>query len=118
MFKKIISIFLFLVLTSCAGTSSLDIARGLFGYIPPPEKTTISEEMQLEFERCMKIGDSDNCAQEAYDVVRRVKGLEPRAVPKGIVIILEGDGGHGSTEEGDKEKSKEQKTKDNPSENK
>lgn len=115
MFKNIISIFLFLVLTSCAGSSPLDIARGLFGYIPPPEKTTISEELQLEFERCMKIGDSDNCAQQAFDVVRRVKGLEPRTVPKGIVIILEGDGGYGSSE---KDNSEDKKSENNPSENK
>ena len=87
------------VLIACSGSDALNVTRGLLGYIPPPEETTISEELRLEFERCKKIGTEKNCAQAAYDMVRTVKGLEPRTVPEGIVIILEGDGGHGDPEE-------------------
>ena len=88
-----------LAISACADTSPIQVMQGLFGYTPPPEETTISEELTLEYDRCMKIGKEKNCAQAAYDVVRTVKGLEPRAVPKGVVIILEGDGGHLSSEE-------------------
>ena len=90
-------------LNACANSSPLDVARGLLGYTPPPEETTVNEELQLEYDRCMKIGGEKNCAQAAYDVVRKVKGLEPRKVPKGVVIILEGDGGHGSSNEDESE---------------
>ena len=97
---RLISIVLLVsTLLACAESTPLDFARGLFGYTPPPEETTISEELQLEYDRCMKIGGEKNCAQAAYDVVRRVKGLEPRKVPKGVVIILEGDGGHGDSDD-------------------
>ena len=95
MLKKTVIILFSLTLASCADTSPLDVARGLLGYTPPPEETTVGEELQLEYDRCMKIDSDRNCAQAAYDVVRVVKGLEPRPVPKGIVIILKGDGGHG-----------------------
>lgn len=95
---------LIVVLASCADSTPLEVTRGLLGYIPPPEETTVGEELQLEYDRCMKIGAKKNCAQAAYDVVRVVKGLEPRPVPKGIVIILEGDGGHLSGSENDNDK--------------
>ena len=78
---------------------ALDIARHLLGYTPPPEPTSIGEELALEFERCNKIDPERNCAQIAFDMVRNVKGLEPRRIPEGIVIILEGDGGHGDLEQ-------------------
>jgi hypothetical protein len=71
--------------------SSCGFVRHIFGYIPPPEETTVSEELQLEFDRCEKINKNRNCAQIAFDTVRKVKGLEPRKVPEGVVIILEGD---------------------------
>ncbi len=96
--RKIIYLLLTVGLSGCSGASPLDVARGLFGYLPPPEETTISQELQLEYERCAKIGGEKNCAQAAYDIVRRVKGLEPRKVPRGVVIILEGDGGHGDSD--------------------
>ena len=100
---KAATLTLSLVLFGCSGQEALDVTRGLLGYIPPPENTTISEELKLEYQRCIKIGESKNCAQDAYDVVRKVKGLEPRKVPEGIVIILEGDGGHSSEEENKQE---------------
>ena len=80
-----------LLLTSCADTSPFRVMQGLFGYIPPPEETSIGEELILEFKRCEKIDPNRNCAQLAFDMVRTVKGLEPRKVPKGVVIILEGN---------------------------
>jgi len=92
--KKLWIIFTILLLSSCAADSNispLKIMQGVFGYIPPPEETTIGEELILEFKRCEKIDSDRNCAQLAYDMVRTVKGLEPRKVPKGVVIILEGD---------------------------
>ena len=109
--RKIICFTLLMFLTSCASSSPLDFFRGVFGYIPPPEETSIGEELQLEYERCIKIGGEKNCAQAAYDIVRTVKGLEPRSVPKGIVIILEGDGGHGAIDE---ELEKDQKEEEQP----
>lgn len=95
MFKKTALLMFVLGLTSCADSSPLDVTRGLLGYTPPPEETTIGEELQLEYDRCIKIDPDRNCAQLAYDVVRVVKGLEPRPIPEGIVTILEGDGGYG-----------------------
>ena len=83
--KILLVLFLVLFLSSCG------FVRHIFGYIPPPEETTVSEELQLEFARCEKINKDRNCAQIAFDTVRKVKGLEPRKVPKGVVIILEGD---------------------------
>ncbi|WP_444995597.1 hypothetical protein [Aliikangiella sp. IMCC44359] len=94
MLKKVVFLLACMGLSACADNSPVEIAQGLLGYTPPPEKTTISEELRFEYQRCMKIGSNKNCAQAAYDVVRKVKGLEPRTIPKGIVIILEGDGGH------------------------
>ncbi len=91
-------------LISCADSTPLEITRGLLGYIPPSEETSVGEELQLEYNRCMKIGTEKNCAQAAYDVVRVVKGLEPRPIPKGYVIILEGDGGHSTEPATDEEK--------------
>jgi hypothetical protein len=92
---------LVLTLVSCADSTPLEITRGLLGYIPPPPETSVGEELQLEYDRCMKIGAEKNCAQAAYDVVRVVKGLEPRPVPKGIVIILQGEGEHLSAPKSD-----------------
>ncbi len=89
---KIAVILLFAtILTACADSNPLQVMQGILGYIPPPEETTIAEELKLEFDRCEMIDPNRNCAQIAYDVVRTVKGLEPRKVPEGVVIILEGD---------------------------
>lgn len=113
MSKKVVFLLSCIGLSACADNSPVEIAQGLLGYTPPPEKTTISEELRLEYQRCMKIGSSNNCAQAAYDVVRKVKGLEPRKIPEGIVIILEGDGGHADNQdkevEGKPQKSNEKK---------
>jgi len=84
-----------LALSFTLSACSFETVQALFGYIEPPKITTIGEELKLEYERCMKIAEEENCAQAAFDIVRTVKGLEPRTVPKGIVIILEGDGGYG-----------------------
>lgn len=92
--KRFISLLSVIVLAGCAGSTPLEVVQGVFGYVPPPEELTIAEELRSEYERCVKIGQDDNCAQVAFDLVRKVKGLEPRTVPKGVVIILEGDGGH------------------------
>lgn len=89
--NKVVILILVTLLTSCADSTPLQVMQGLLGYTPPPEETTIAEELKLEFKRCEMIDPNRNCAQIAYDVVRTVKGLEPRKVPKGIVIILEGD---------------------------
>ena len=89
--KKIVVLLFSLLLSSCADVSPLQVMQGILGYIPPPNKTTVGEALQLEFDRCEKIDPNRNCAQIAYDVVRTVKGLEERTVPKGIVIILKGD---------------------------
>lgn len=63
--------------------------RGLLGYTPPPKETSISEELLLEYERCLKMGIEGNCAQIAYDMVSKVKGLEPRKLPEGYVILIQ-----------------------------
>jgi len=102
--KKAFVLSTSLFLSACSGTSPLQVVQGLLGYIPPPEKTTVGEELKLEFERCEKIDPNRNCAQIAYDVVRKVKGLEPRKVPKGVVIILEGDVKMESEEQEDNKK--------------
>ena len=89
--KKIAVLLFSLFLSACADVSPFQVMQGLFGYVPPPEETTVGEELQLEFKRCEKIDPNRNCAQIAYDTVRTVKGLEARKVPKGVVIILQGD---------------------------
>ncbi len=89
--KKIVILLTATMLTACADTGPLQVMQGILGYIPPPEETTIAEELKMEFQRCEKIDPNRNCAQIAYDVVRTIKGLDPRKVPKGVVIILEGD---------------------------
>lgn len=90
--KQFFFIFaLSMVLSACTGKQAFQFMQGVLGYIPPPEETTVGEELQLEFERCEKIDPNRNCAQIAYDTIRTVKGLEARKVPKGVVIILEGD---------------------------
>lgn len=86
--KRFYYLLLIVFITACANNSSLDVAQQLFGYIPPPERTSILEELQLEYDRCMRIGIEENCAQAAYDTVAKVRGLEPRIVPKGFVTIL------------------------------
>lgn len=91
-------------LSACSG---VEVSPTLAGYIPPPPQTTVSEELKLEYDRCVKLGKKVNCAQAAYDIVRKVKGLEPRKVPEGIVIILRGDGGHGGDSETDGDDKKE-----------
>jgi len=103
--KKAFVLSLSLFLSACSGASPLQVVQGLLGYIPPPEKTTVGEELKLEFERCEKIDPNRNCAQIAFDVVRKVKGLEPRKVPKGVVIILEGNVKMESEEQEDDKKS-------------
>ncbi|WP_196138692.1 hypothetical protein [Aliikangiella sp. G2MR2-5] len=105
MTRRILIPTIVLALSGC----SLEMSRTLLGYQEPPPKTTIGEELVLEYERCVKIGQEKNCAQAAFDVVRVVKGLEPRKVPKGIVIILEGDGGHGDESENESDDSKKTK---------
>jgi len=99
--KKTILLILTLSLSACANVSPLQVMQGLLGYVPPPAETTVGEELQAEFERCEKIDRNRNCAQIAYDTVRTVKGLEPRKVPKGVVIILEGDVDVGGDESAD-----------------
>jgi len=89
--KNFSVLLLVLFLSACADTTPFQVLQGLLGYTPPPDETTVGEELQLEFERCEKINKNRNCAQIAYDTVRTVKGLEPRKVPKGVVTILEGD---------------------------
>jgi len=89
--NPLVVIFLALVLSGCADKTPFQALQSLMGYVPPPIETTVGEELVLEFKRCEKIDPNRNCAQIAYDMVRTVKGLEPRKVPKGVVIILEGD---------------------------
>ncbi len=89
--KNIVPFLFVMALANCAEQTPFQIAQSLLGYTPPPEETTIAEELRLEFKRCEKTDPDRNCAQIAYDVVRRVKGLEPRKVPEGVVIILEGN---------------------------
>ena len=90
--QKLIALIILLgLVTGCADKTPFQALQGLMGYVPPPEETTVGEEMLLEFKRCERIDPNRNCAQIAYDMVRTVKGLEPRKVPKGVVIILEGD---------------------------
>jgi hypothetical protein len=89
--KKLALMMMSILLLAGCESAPFKAVQGLFGYIPPPPVTTVGEELRLEFARCEKIDPNRNCAQIAYDVVRTVKGLEPRKVPKGVVIILEGN---------------------------
>ncbi|TQV74718.1 hypothetical protein FLL45_07080 [Aliikangiella marina] len=107
MIRKIILATSIVGLAACSQTGKIPILGDLFGYTPPPEELSIAEELKAEYDRCMKIGEEENCAQWAFDIVRKVKGLEPRAVPKGVVIILEGDGNVGTNDDSDQESSED-----------
>jgi len=89
--KKILILILALLLSACAEVTPFQFLQNMLGYIPPPEKMSIADELRAEFERCERVDPNRHCAQIAFDMVRKVRGLDPRTVPKGIVIIFEGD---------------------------
>lgn len=65
----------------------------LFGYVPPPQQTTVLQEITKEYDMCMAIRDNpQTCAQEAYDTVRVAKGMDKKPIPEGVVIVREEDG--------------------------
>ncbi len=73
--------------------NSAALSRMLFGYIPPPEQTTVLQELTREYDRCVADkGDEVGCRQIAYDMVRKVKGMDRQPLPPGVVIIREENG--------------------------
>ena len=56
------------------------------GYAAPPERLTVATELQREFDRCLAIGVSADCVQEAFATVRKSQGLDERP-PTGTVTI-------------------------------
>ncbi len=87
---------LLLLLTACTREqvqTGMMVPRMLFGYLPPPEQTTVLQEMTKAYDMCMAAkSDAPGCTQEAYDTVRVAKGLEREPIPEGIVIIREENG--------------------------
>lgn len=56
------------------------------GYVAPPAVLTVHDELQREFDRCLAIGTSPDCVQEAFAVVRQSKGLD-KSKPTGTVTV-------------------------------
>lgn len=79
-----------LCLAACSSQQakqSAKIAQALMGYTPPPQEVSVLDELRAEYKKCVQLeGDSD-CAQKAYDRVRAIKGLDPKPLPKGHVVI-------------------------------
>ncbi|NVJ60706.1 MAG: hypothetical protein HWE27_09950 [Gammaproteobacteria bacterium] len=96
--------------TGCANGRGLDMARALFGYVEPPEAETVMQAMQREYNLCMKVEAKPECVQLAYDKVRVTKGLDPKPIPRGYVVIVqeEFDGKDESSEEPSEEPEPEQ----------
>ena len=82
-----------LCLTACTvkegATNTVNVLGMLFGAMPPPEQTTVLQELTREYDRCKAAGGGDECAQEAYAMVRKVKGMPEKPLPEGVVIIRE-----------------------------
>jgi hypothetical protein len=68
-----------------AGAACTELGCPL-SYAPPPALLTATEELQREFDRCLAIGSSANCAQEAFAVVRKTKDLDA-STPTGTVTV-------------------------------
>lgn len=86
--------FLLLVvvlLSACTAKEAIktpvNIIGMLFGAVPPPEQTTVLQELTKEYDLCVAEGGGPECAQIAYSTVRKVKGLDEKQLPKGVVII-------------------------------
>lgn len=56
------------------------------GRVAPPAKLSVGEELQREFDRCLAIGASAECAKEAFATVRKSQGLDERP-PSGTVTV-------------------------------
>ena len=68
---------------------SVNLIGMLFGAIPEPDQSTVLQELTAEFDRCRAAGGGDECAQEAYATVRKVKGMPEKPLPTGVVIVRE-----------------------------
>lgn len=86
---------LLVVLTACTAKQAIktpvNIIGMLFGAVPPPEQTTVLQELTKEYDLCVADGGGPDCAQVAYSTVRRAKGLDDKPLPAGIVIIRKDD---------------------------
>lgn len=82
-----------LCLSACSvkqgAKNTVNVLGMLFGAIPEPEQTTVLQELTAEYDRCKAAGGGDECAQEAYATVRKVKGLPEKPLPPGVVIVRE-----------------------------
>lgn len=90
---RLIFIGLFVLLSACSvqqGTKdTVNVIGMLFGAMPEPDQTTVLQELTEEFDRCQAAGGGDECAQEAYATVRKVKGMPEKPLPTGVVIVRE-----------------------------
>lgn len=79
------------LLSGCTAKQAIktpvNILGALFGYTPP--QTTMLEELNQAYEMCKASGGGEECVQEAYQTAQQAKGITPKALPKGTVIVRE-----------------------------
>lgn len=92
---RLLSLILVALLTACTAKEAIktpvNIIGMLFGAVPPPEQTTVLQELTKEYDLCVADGGGADCAQVAYSTVRRAKGLDDKPLPAGIVIVRKDD---------------------------
>ncbi|HEX4910619.1 MAG TPA: hypothetical protein VFV64_07655 [Permianibacter sp.] len=85
------AVLLLSLLTACTAKEAIktpvNIIGMLFGAVPPPEQTTVLQELTREYDICVGDGGGPECAQIAYANVRKAKGLDEKPLPEGIVIV-------------------------------
>lgn len=90
-FMRLILLSIAFVLAGCTAKEAIktpvNIIGMLFGAVPPPEQTTVLQELTKEYDLCVADGGGPECAQVAYSTVRKVKGLEDKPLPEGVVIV-------------------------------
>ncbi len=94
MFRTSTIVLIGLVLAACSSQQakqSAKIAQALMGYTPPPQEVSVLDELRAEYKKCVQLEGDPDCAQKAYDRVRDIKGLDPKPLPKGHVIITRED---------------------------
>lgn len=90
-YRRLCLLLPMVLLAACTAKEAIktpvNIIGMLFGAVPPPEQTTVLQELTREYDICVGDGGGPECAQIAYANVRKAKGLDDKPLPKGIVII-------------------------------
>lgn len=88
--KIVLLVGLLLSVSACSVKTAQNIARyplsffqALIGYVPPPQQTSVLQELRAEHERCTAAGGSEAaCMDEAYALVRKLKKIDQPELPQ------------------------------------